>query len=493
MRSIVARVNRISPAIRLSGIGLGMAAIWFAAFGGRYSLTEFGHLPMQSLATLNQNSLESAVLYIASFAVLFGLYWLAARTMKPYLRGGWMILVGGAVLMNATLLPMHPFDAADIYDYIIRGRMTASYGLNPMKDAPTAVPVGDSVYPFAAWHDATSAYGPAWEALAALTTKVVGEDRNTNVIAFKLLACLGYALTALFIGLTLRKVTPERVQVGLLLFAWNPLMVYFAGGTGHNDLIMAACVALSIYCIVRRQYIGAMAAAVLGGLVKFIPLLLLPIIVILIWQNQPPRARLQTYISGLILSMLFVLAFYAPFWTGIDTLAMGRRGRLFTSSTGTLVRQALTPFLGESSAGEVVGDIAVILFGMFYLWQLWAIIRSRRHEPLYSVRVLLRVLLFYLMVSAIWFQHWYLAWVIPLAALLEDTPVRRLTLLFSYLVTWQPLLYNYVTFRYDGWMPLPWRDLIPVSVFMGGAWLYVGGYWLSVWNRQRKLNALQSN
>ncbi len=456
--------------VRLLVIGLSMAAIFVFAFGGRYTLAQYGNWPLQSLATINRNSLSSAVLYVLSFAALFGLYWLGARLRVTPTRSAWLILGGGAVLFNAVLLPMYPLDAADIYDYIIRGRMSAVYSLNPMRDAPVQVR-SDPFYPFAAWREATSAYGPAWEVMAALTSRVAGDDRFVNVIAFKLLACLAYGLIAVLMGLTLHQIAPERAWSGVYLFAWNPLMIYVAGGSGHNDLWLSACVMGSLFLLYQRAYIYAALAAVFGALVKFIPVLLLPIVAIVAWRELHGKRRLPIFALGIALCGLAAVGFFAPFWTGLDSLAIDRRARMFTGSVATLARQALMPALGEDGSGALVRGIALAVFALFFVWQLVELVRSRQ-DTLKPVRVLTTMLLFYLMVAAIWFQLWYLAWVVPLAALLDDTPVRRLTLLFSYTVTWQPLLYNYVTLRTDGWMPLPWRDLIPVAVVIGIPWIY---------------------
>ena len=105
-------------------------------------------------------------------------------------------------------------------------------------------------------------------------------------------------------------------------------------------------------------------------------------------------------------------------------------------------------------------------------------------DPLQPIRVLVLLLLFYLLIVVSWFQPWYIVWVLPIALILADTPLRRVTILFSYLVTWQSLIYNYVTVRYNGFAPLPWRDLIPVAVVIGGPVLYSGWLWL----RQVKSN-----
>src|SRR5258708_5768602 len=111
-------------------------------------------------------------------------------------------------------------------------------------------------------------------------------------------------------------------------------------------------------------------------------------------------------------------------------------------------------------------------------------------DPVYPVRTMLIILLYYLLFAAIWFQPWYAIWVVALAALLDNTPMRRLVLLLSYLVTWQSFIYNYVTLRADGWAPLPWRDLLPIAITMGVTWSYIAIFWLSTWLRTAKQKPL---
>jgi hypothetical protein len=100
------------------------------------------------------------------------------------------------------------------------------------------------------------------------------------------------------------------------------------------------------------------------------------------------------------------------------------------------------------------------------------------------VREMIIVLLGYMLFAATWFQSWYALWVLGLAAFLDNTPLRRLVILFSYLVTWQSFMYNYVTLRPDGWAPIPWRDLLPVVMTMGISWAYIIYFWVSHWLRE---------
>ncbi len=90
------------------------------------------------------------------------------------------------------------------------------------------------------------------------------------------------------------------------------------------------------------------------------------------------------------------------------------------------------------------------------------------------------------MVAALWFHAWYVLWWFVLIALIEDTPTRRLALVFSYWVRWQSFLYTYFDLETKAGDRDPWLDFFPVGLYMGIAWTYVGVYvagW--VWNAYR--------
>src|SRR5258708_9677400 len=207
-----------------------MCTIYYFAFTSRFALTDYGDRPYQSVATLSGYSAEGAFLYIGGFVALFGLYWFGLRRgLRPASWREWALVGIFAVIFNLLLLPMYPLDAADIYDNIIRGRMSAVYGLNPMINTPNDIR-GDPFYRFAAptWHDTPSAYGPAWQLMSGLQSRISGDDPTANVIVFKLFGALCYGLAALFIGLTLRLLAPQRTLTGVYLFAWNRLGIFMA-------------------------------------------------------------------------------------------------------------------------------------------------------------------------------------------------------------------------------------------------------------------------
>jgi len=476
--------------------GVLTAAIYTLAFTRRYSLAEFGDKPLQLTATLSRLAPEAALIYIGSFVALFGLYWIGLRRgLRLPTRSQWALVIGFGLLFNALLLPMYPADAADVYDYILRGRMATVYGLNPMRDTPLRVPQ-DPFFQFASFRDQPSAYGPLWEMLATAGSRIAGNDFTRNVILFKLIAVIGYAIIAGLIALTLRILAPRRALTGVYLFLWNPLVVYLTGSGGHNDTVMMIFVMLSVYLLARRWYAASVVAAVAGALIKFIPILIVPVVAILAWRQLSRTQVIRQAIIAAVASVAIVLLSYGPYWVGGQDIAsnVSRRTQMYTGSFPTLVRQWIAPLtdgiVGESAqtpkASSYVQYAALALLGMFYLWQLEAVWNDS--TPFRAIRVVTLTLAFHLLVTVTWFQPWYVLWLVALGALLDNTPLRRMIILFSFFALWQPILYYFVTLRPGDWAPLPWRDLVPVAVVVGTSWLYVGWFWLSTWLR----NAMRS-
>ena len=188
--------RQIAPFIGLILCGISASLLFYFGLAKRYSLAQYGGLPRQSIGTLNQYSNDGALLYIVTFALLFAAYWIGYRLIKGISqRQVLIVVVGFGVVFNLILMWMAPTDATDIYDYIIRGRMSTIYGLNPLRDIPRQVQ-GDPFFGFASGNSVPSAYGPLWESLAGVASRLAGDDHTNNVIAFKLIAISGYSLAS---------------------------------------------------------------------------------------------------------------------------------------------------------------------------------------------------------------------------------------------------------------------------------------------------------
>jgi len=477
--------------------GLALATIFLAGFSAPYSLHDYGSRPRQSIGTLTGYANDAAFRYIGSMAALFGVYAIGLYAVRASESGSrrQRIVIGAIMVIGAmgactALLAMYPVDAADIYDYILRGRMSALHDLNPLRDLPSRI-AADPVYRFAAWQRVPSAYGPAWEMIAHATSTISGGwSLNGQVVAYKGVGIAGYALTGLFIALTLRRIAPERQLTGLAIFLWNPLVLYMTAGTGHNDAVMTACIAFALYCVTRRWFVMAILGAVIGVTVKFIPALLLPFIALAAWRTLGVRRGLRFTVITAVLGGALLIGLYAPYWHGWDTIRAERRAIMFTGSAAAVARQWLMPILdGQSdlttpprdtpNASGLLANGTLALFGTVVLFEWLRLWRSP--DPMRVFQAVARVIFAYLLIAAIWFHAWYVIWLIAVIALLDDMPTRRLALWFSYLVTWQTLLYNHFNWGTRSGLWLPWLDLIPVALYMGVTYaLIIRFYWKSL-------------
>ncbi len=137
---------------------------------------------------------------------------------------------------------------------------------DPYRDTPSSDPVS-APHAGAAYLHETSAYGPTW----TLVSKPSALTSSPDVAAwmFKTLAALCVLATTWLVA--------RRRAFAAALVGWNPVLaIHFAGG-GHNDAMMVALVAVALALGEARRVRWAGAAWALGALVKWVPLLLLPL------------------------------------------------------------------------------------------------------------------------------------------------------------------------------------------------------------------------
>lgn len=444
----------IRPAQRVRTMGLALAgllslAVYIVVFVQPYHLALWWPYTQRTIAKITGYDQSVGLVYLLAMAALFVLYGFACRAAQgrhPMLT--WAIAFLGMVAFNLAMLQLYPVDSNDIFDYIIRARMTAYYGANPFYRVPAEFPT-DPFQAYNGWDHVPSAYGPVWELLAAAGAWIGGNAAAyrdlliRNVLVFKLIAVLGYMGTALVIGLILRRYAPERALAGVVLFAWNPLVIYVTAGNGHNDAVMAFFIVLGCYWLLQRRFTLAALAQTAGALVKFISILLVPVIMLAAlkqFKTWRERGR-YVLITGVLCGVLVAVA-YAPFWQGGDILGLERRGGMFTTSLPAVIRMALEPGLGAPLADHLAAYAALFLLTAWLMRQLRRVGRS--DDLWVAVRASLSLMLFYLLVGILWFQAWYLVWPLALAALMPGDVFSRGAMLFSFAALWKMPVYDFL-------------------------------------------------
>jgi hypothetical protein len=140
------------------------------------------------------------------------------------------------------------------------------------------------------------------------------------------------------------------------------------------------------------------------------------------------------------LAVALVLSLHAPLWEGWRSLGWLAREDLFTSSFAAVAVLALRQFVKDVELVRGLVRYAVVgLFGLFYVWQLVRVRGDTRHfvEGLYwTVFGLITI-------AILWFQPWYVVWLVALGAVVPSLAIGRLTTLFSYTAT-----LNYLVFAF---------------------------------------------
>jgi len=227
---------------------------------------ECGFVAMQFTPTGPGRTLAFLVLFFAVFAC----YVLAVRQVLGRADGtGWTI-VGLACLFRLTFVFAAPVLSDDLQRYLWDGRVTLDGG-NPyiaFPASPAGAARGDADIGPLAHKEVATVYPPAAQLLFA-----GGAALGPGIYGIKILV----VLLDLLVIAVLRALLRERGRPGLrvLIYAWNPLAVTETAWSGHIEPAATLCVLLAAVWIIQKREAGATFALAAGGLVKFVPLILI--------------------------------------------------------------------------------------------------------------------------------------------------------------------------------------------------------------------------
>jgi hypothetical protein len=232
--------------------------------------------------------------------------WLTLAAPAPrragWRRAEWAVILGGALLLRAILLPLPPLLSPDAYRYVWDARLTA-HGISPYLHGPSwpgfAWLRDSALYPRVPWKDVPTIYPPGAQLLYRLAYLIAPSSVwgiKGVMTAFDLLAS-----AALMLLLRRRGKDPRQA----IVYLWAPLVVVEFALSGHEDSAAIAFILLALLAN-GATFRGsrAVVGVLLGGatLVKLYPLVLVVALV---------RRRDWALLGGLALT---VAAGYAPYW-----------------------------------------------------------------------------------------------------------------------------------------------------------------------------------
>jgi alpha-1,6-mannosyltransferase len=347
---------------------------------------------------------------IAAFGAMFVSYAVATRAAEK-LRARTVLFA--ILVLHAIVLLAPPLFSSDVFSYDAYGRMGALYNANPYLHGPSAIPLAglhSLIGP--QWLATPSAYGPLFTALSYL---LVPFDIATSVAAYKLVAA---ASSLVLIGLvwraaSLRGLSPVRAAV---LVGLNPVIVLYGVGGGHNDLMMLAILAAGLYVLLQQRERRGGALIVAASAVKLTAGLLLPFALAGRCRGEGragARLAVGAALGGVAVAAL-AFAFFGTAPLRLPSILEGIQAEGGPHSIVGFVLAAVgvEPIPRALSVALTLGFLAIVAWLLRKVWlgemdwivgAGWATVA--------------------LLVTTGFLVPWYIAWLLPLAALSSD---RRL-------------------------------------------------------------------
>lgn len=355
-------------------------------------------------------------------AFMFGCYALAASRADQL--SGRTVLAGIAAL-HALVLLAPPLFSTDVFSYQAYARIFAHYHANPYLAGPDAFRF-DQISSFigAKWVHTPTAYGPVFTALSAVLASV---SISSGVIAYKALAAVSSVVIVALVWNMARARGLNPVKAAALV-GLNPLVVVYGVGGGHNDLIMLAVTTAAVALLLQQRDRLGGASVVLAAAVKLTAGLLAPFALAGMLGPLARRRRRELLIGAGLTTLAIAVLSFALFGTGsLHLLATLRDNQ--SHGDWRSIPGFISTRLGLGTIGHLTG---YLLGAVFLATAAWLLRRVARGELDWIDGAAFATAA--MIVTASSLLPWYVAWLLPLAALGRDRRLQRMTLIITGLV-----------------------------------------------------------
>jgi alpha-1,6-mannosyltransferase len=356
---------------------------------------------------------------IAALVLMFFSY-AAVVALAGQLSARVVLIAIAAIHLVVLLAP--PLASTDIFSYQAYARMGGVYGINPYTHGPWAINP-DAVFPYVGrlWSYIPSVYGPVFTVFSYLLAPLTIAG---SAFAYKSIAGVSsLALVAVvWYCAKLRHQDPVRAAA---LVGLNPLLVIYGVGGGHNDLLMALAMIGGVYAILAsRDWLGGGLTLLAIG-VKLTAGLVLPFALAAGGREGHGKGRRGRFALGAGLGL-----------AGLAALSLGIFGAGSFDMLGTVIKSQsegslsipgfITSRLGLPTVGHIAG---FVLAGAFVVVLCWLLRRVWRGEMDWIDGAGWAMLA--MLVASSSLLPWYVAWLLPLAALGRDRRLATTAIVFT--------------------------------------------------------------
>jgi Glycosyltransferase family 87 len=353
----------------------------------------------RSPAALHRDLREVLFLMVAAWLVVL----LGGRTVRA------PVVIGSVVAIVGLFLLCPPLARTDVFNYLGYARLDALHHANPYVQLPL-LNRGDPVYAYSNWHRLRSPYGPVFTLLVLPTARLPLPVAYWLYKGVTAAATLGLLAAVWACARRLGRPPAQAVAFAGL----NPVLLVFALGGQHNDLLMAACLLASALLILERREVLGGVTLVAALAIKASAGLLAPVVALAAPRRWRAAAGLAAGGAGLV--ALTLLAF------GGQTPDLSDQDRLVDSySFPNLIGYAL----GHGGADAPIRRLMTIMLIAGTAVCALVAWRTRRFATPAGFAGLLGV------VCVSWLMPWYVLLALPFAALSRSRTLRVATVLMT--------------------------------------------------------------
>jgi hypothetical protein len=428
--AIIQRASPVRPYLSIIVAGIGCELIYLFYFVGNFSLLQYGHsFQLKDLGSITNNSYSGFILFVLAFSVLFALVGLAWRdTYKGEQKGRitFILIIGFGILFAGTMIFCYPITAIDAFIYIEQSHVLITHHANPLI-IPGITFASDPLMALAGqWRNVNAPYGPLGILIDAFPTLLAGKDVFLNLILLKCMFALMLIGCGWLVYTIVSEYAPKLALAALLLFAWNPLMLFEYSANGHNDVAMMLFVMLAFLAVKKEHLVLAFACIIASASIKYTTALLLPLFFCYGIVHQSSRQQRLLYLAKIIgVSALLIIFIYAPFWAGPRIFDSSFSSDNWYLSSFSVLISNIASLNISSENGKVIGRI---IFAGFYLYALF--LARKRLSGLTQGCAL--TMFMFLAFGTVKFESWYAIWGIVLMVLVPTREESIANLLFSY-------------------------------------------------------------
>jgi hypothetical protein len=394
-----------------------------------------------------------AAMLVAYLVVIY-----ASRRVRPL----WVL--GAILLVHVIFLLSPPIDLTDVFNYLNYGRMEYVWHLNPYTTIPALEPHSDPTFLLSNWHGLLSPYGPLFTVftMALAPIGVAGSFWAMKVTL--MLASLGTTLLVYRCAQLLgRNPIAAAVIVGM-----NPLVLVWGLGGDHNDFLMVFFIVLSFWLMLRANTmrvgrrarpadpgahgaaatarrawawldgmprplvigepaawmeVGAGVALVAAVAIKASSAVLIPVVLC-------GASRRLRVLAGLVIGFAAAAAM-TVYAFGVNLPNLGQQDRLTIPDGIPNLAGLALGFGGETA--QMRNVLTVLLVVVIVGCSAWAWHSRRWLTPCGWVTLAL-------VATLSWTLPWYIAWLLPFAALTQSRSLRTAAVvlgIYTYLA-WMP-------------------------------------------------------